>query len=312
MQHGGHTKWERAHDQVSKDVKTKCSSANGVKTLTLHIAAYRQRLVDLKKCCKHTKRSPPTVREQVLWLIGSIDTIDLLLIAHIAQINGDPLGMEMNFEAAATHLMLADPVERHAVKSKRKRNGNPSISALAGREESGVDFRWHNRNEFKALTSDQKDELSAWRNTPPGQKSMKEAKEKFKAQVAAKKAKKEEVGGNASSKDDKATEKKANKKLQKKFQVSVVKAAKKMVAESMEAEKAEVAAADQSLDAAIKRRAGGPAVISAASVEEDVGALENAEKIKEKQFEAQQTIIKLSSVKARLNKMSKKVAFKKD
>ena len=189
--------------------------------------------------------------------------------------------------------MLADPVERNAVKSsKRKRNGI-TVSALAGRGESGVDFRWHNRNEFKALTSDQKDELSAWRNTPPGQKSMKEARDKFKAQMAAKKLKKEEGGGNASSKDDKASEKKDNKKLQKKFQVSVVKAAKKMVAESMEAEKAEVAAADQSLDAAIKRRAGA-AVISATSVGEDENALENADK----KFEAQQAIVKLSSVKA--------------
>ena len=62
--------------------------------------------------------------------------------------------------------------------------------------------------------------------------------------------------------------------------MSVAKAAKKMVAASIEAEKAEVAAADQSLDAAIKRRAGTPAVISAASVAEDVDALENAEKLK--------------------------------
>ena len=134
---------------------------------------------------------------------------------------------------------------------------------------------------------------------------MKEAKEKFKAQLAAKKAKKEEV--ESASSNDKATEKKANKKLQKKFQVSVVKAAKKMVAESMEAEKAEVAAADQSLDAAIKRRAGA-AVISATLVGEDENALENADK----KFEAQQAIVKLSSVKARLTKMAKKVTLKVD
>ena len=151
-------------------------------------------------------------------MVNSIITTDPLLTAHIAQINGDPAGMGMNFEKAATHLMLADPVERTAPRSKRKRSGNPSISALAGRGESGVDFRWHNRNEFKMLTSDQKDELSAWRNTPPGKKSMKEAKDKFKAQLEAKKRKQEGGGGNASSKDDKAEkDKEDNKKLQKKF-----------------------------------------------------------------------------------------------
>ena len=58
---------------------------------------------------------------------------------------------------------------------------------------------------FKALTSDQKDELSAWRSTPSGQKSMKEAKDKFKAQAAAKKAKKEE-GESTGGGDNKAKE----------------------------------------------------------------------------------------------------------
>ena len=140
MKYGGRNKWELAHDQVVKDVKIPWSSANGVKTLTLHIGALRQRVVDLKKCCKHTGRAPPTVREQVLWMIDSIETTDPLLIAHIAQINGDPTGMGIDFEAAATHLMLADPVAKAAVKSKRKRSGNPSISALAGTMETGVDF----------------------------------------------------------------------------------------------------------------------------------------------------------------------------
>ena len=75
-----------------------------------------------------------------------------------------------------------------------------------------------------------------------------------------------------------------------------------------EIEKAEIAAADQQLDAAIKRRAGGTAVISAASVGEGENALENADK----KFEAQQAIVKLSSVKARLTKLGKKVTLKVD
>ena len=50
----------------------------------------------------------------------------------------------MNFEGAATHSMLADPVEKSKV-LKRKRTSNPSISsALAGRGETGVDFQWYN------------------------------------------------------------------------------------------------------------------------------------------------------------------------
>ena len=244
-------------------------------------------------------------------MVNSITTTDPLLIAHIAQINGDPSGMGVNFEKAATHLMLADPVERTAVKSKRRRDTrNPSISALAGRGELGVDFRWHNRNEFKALNSDQKDELSAWRNTAPGKKSMEEAKAKFKAKRDAKKQKQEGGGGNAGGGDDKAKGTQdadilSNKKLQKKFQAAVVKASKKMVAASMEAEKAEVAAVDLSLEAVIKRRSDKTPVISATSVVED------DEAAAEKKFTQQQTKIKLSAVKSRLTKMVKKdVVFK--
>ena len=117
--------------------------------------------------------------------------------------------------------------------------------------------------------------------------------------------KQEGGGGNTGSEDDKAKKEKEdilkNKKLQKKFQVAVAKASKKMVAALIKPEKAEVAAADLSLEAAIKRRSGTP-VISATSVAENVDALENAEK----KFTAQQTMIKLASVKTRLNKMSKK------
>ena len=165
-----------------KDVKTKWNSENGVTTLTLHIAAYRLHVVDLKRRCKRTGRSPPTVKEQVLWMVNSIKITDPFLIAHIAAINGDPNGMGINFEKAATHLMLADPVERSGVKSKRRRTTNPTISsALAGRGESGVDFYWHNRNKFKALTDDQKDDLSLWRSTAQGKAAVKEAKAKFKA-----------------------------------------------------------------------------------------------------------------------------------
>ena len=103
---------------------------------------------------EHTGRAPPTVREQILWMLGSIDTADPLLIAHIAQINGDPTGKGMDFEAAATHLMLADPVARTAVKSKRKRNGNPSISALAGKGNTGSETLMFRTVDRGALVTD--------------------------------------------------------------------------------------------------------------------------------------------------------------
>ena len=161
----------------------------------------------------------------------------------------------MNFEGAATHSMLADPVEKSKVLKRKARTSNPSISStLAGRGGTGVDFRWYNRDEFKGLNQDQKDESSAWLTTAVGKAAMDAVKAKFKAKRDTKKQKQEGGGGNSGVGDDKAkgADILSNKKLQKKFQAAVVKASKKMVDASMEAKKAEVAAADLSLEAAIK------------------------------------------------------------
>ena len=55
--------------------------------------------------------------------------------------------------------MLADPIEKHKVQSKR---GASISSALSGRGTTGVDLRWYDRAEFKELNQRQKDELIHW------------------------------------------------------------------------------------------------------------------------------------------------------
>ena len=92
--------------------------------------------------------------------------------------------------------------------------------------------------------------------------------------------------------------------MQKNYQATVAKAAKQLVASLMKAERAECAAADLSLEAAIKRQGNYPAAkISATLVIED----DNAEA--EKAFTWKQTTIKLSVVKSRINKLKKDVSF---
>ena len=125
----------------------------------------------------------------MIWMVNSIKTTDSLFIAHIAAINGDLNGIGMNFEKAATHLMLADPIEKSMVKSRKKRNHPTISSALSGRGKTGVDFHWHNRSEFKALTADQKDELSALCETAQGKAAMNKARAEFNAKRKAKKLK---------------------------------------------------------------------------------------------------------------------------
>ena len=48
----------------------------------------------------------------MLLIMNPIQSTDPLLNVHIATISGDPSGFGPNFEKIATHLMLADPVEK--------------------------------------------------------------------------------------------------------------------------------------------------------------------------------------------------------
>ena len=104
--------------------------------------------------CKHTSYTPPTSWEQVLTLLGTIETTDSLLQAYIAQINGDLNGKGSDFEETATHLMLADPVEKQKAKHTGKRGAHVS-SALAGRGAfMNVDLRWYPNDEFRKSSNE--------------------------------------------------------------------------------------------------------------------------------------------------------------
>ena len=84
----------------------------------------------------------------------------------------------------------------------------------------------------------------------------------------------------------------------------VAKATKKLVASSIEAERAECAAAYFLLEIAIKCRGGDSTVeINATSVIEDDDAVAEIE------LTQKQTAIKLSSVKSRINTLKKDISF---
>ena len=101
--------------EVGQTVKKKWKSTGNI-TLTEHIAASRGIVARIVCACKHIDHTLPTEREQVLLTINLIDTTDSLLQAHVSSINGDPSGRGSTFEDTATHLMLADPVERNQSK----------------------------------------------------------------------------------------------------------------------------------------------------------------------------------------------------
>ena len=155
----------------------------------------------------------------------------------------------------------------------------------------------------------QKDELISGQTSAEGKAVIEANKTKLKAERNAKKQKRGGGGGDNAAADTAKAETIA-KKLQKKYQAAVAKAAKQLVASSMEAERVECVAADLSLEAAIKRRGNDSAAkISSMSVSA-TSVIEDDDAVAEKEFTQNQTKIKLSAVKSRINKLKKGVTFR--
>ena len=71
--------------------------------------------------------------------------------------------MHNDFEATTNTMIEADPYQWS--KRGHSNNKNTDISAIdfaGGRGSSDIDLRWHHPKEFKALVSDQRDELAEW------------------------------------------------------------------------------------------------------------------------------------------------------
>ena len=76
--------------------------------------------------------------------------------------------MRENFETASSALIEVDPYRRTTRPNARPPAQVSAIDFSSGRGDSGVDLRWHTPTEFKALSSEQKTELSTWQRSPDG------------------------------------------------------------------------------------------------------------------------------------------------
>jgi len=145
--------------------------------LEQHVSNHRTAVDDLNDCASHINNAVPNMSQRVEYLLESINCQDSSLQAAMGNIRADTNNMRSNFEAAASHLIEVDPFRRASRQQGNNNKGTQAqVSAVtfAGRGKSGVDLRWHTRKEFGALTSDQRDELTAWQNTKEGKKVLKE------------------------------------------------------------------------------------------------------------------------------------------
>ena len=144
--------------------------------LETHISNQRQAIDDMNECASHITVSVPDQSQRVELLIDSINCADSTLQAAIGLVRANTNNMRQDFELAATSMIEVDPYKRSQNNGGTRQANVSAIDFSAGRGNSGVDLRWHHAKEFRQLSSEEKDELTAWMKTQDGKKAMRKSR----------------------------------------------------------------------------------------------------------------------------------------
>jgi hypothetical protein len=149
--------------------------------LEQHVSNHRTAVDDLRECSTHITVAVPSLEQRVEYLLESISCQDSALQAAMGNIRANTNNMRERFEDAASHIIEVDPYRRSTRQNQdQQRRAQVSAVTFAGRGSSGVDLRWHSRQEFQDLTRPQKDELTSWQNSSDGKKEMRKQRNEYK------------------------------------------------------------------------------------------------------------------------------------
>ena len=151
--------------------------------------ATSQRFCIHEKCAEHVEYQLPNENTRVGYLLEGIQCSDAGLQAAMASVRTDdgPTGMRNTFETAAVHLLPYDPVAKKRRNASKRDAGQSSsveintddanASSTTGNKKkqiigsTGVHLCYHTKEEYSALTKEQKQELREWRMTNPNPKA---------------------------------------------------------------------------------------------------------------------------------------------
>jgi hypothetical protein len=177
-QYAGNDKWEAEIKRQEQLLHTRLWKGQSNFTLERFIAQHRNAFVSMQAAAEYVTYQLPNEHSRVGFLLDAIQCNDAGLQAAMASINTDktPNGLRQDFEAAATHLLPYDPVQKKRVDHAGGKRGSADISDTTGDEanvssfgakkgtgSSGVSLRYHTKAEYVTLTKAQKNELREWR-----------------------------------------------------------------------------------------------------------------------------------------------------
>ena len=178
--HVGGDKWESIIKINSAWLMT--ATWNGKKySLETFCSYHRAKHSQLVEASEHVVFQVPNDHTRVTYLIENIEHQDADLRAAIAQIRTNSGGTRDDFEKSVSLLLPVDPyIKTPANKPKVTFEISSAGGTKYGRGKgSGVDLRWHKREEFFKLSDKAKNELREWQKTPEGKGAVKASRDAF-------------------------------------------------------------------------------------------------------------------------------------
>ena len=114
----------------------------------------------------HIGDTVPNIPQKVKFLLKSITSQDNALQAAMGNIRSNNNGLRIDSEGASSHLIEVDPYRRSTKYDQTEPNPvKVSAVTFSGRGKTGVDLRWQTWQEFRDISSDQKDKLTSWKGS---------------------------------------------------------------------------------------------------------------------------------------------------
>jgi hypothetical protein len=185
-QYAGRDKWEAELKKQDELIHNHVWKGQSNYSVEKFIAHHRNAFVAMEQCTQHVSFQLPNYHTRVGFLLDGIQSSDAELNATIAQIKADDVanGKRGDFEAMASFLLPYDPVaKKRQNASKRDHdlivsdvtgNVSSSFGNKPGLGKTGVHLRYHTKDEYKALSNEQK--LKEWREKTGGNQGKKQRK----------------------------------------------------------------------------------------------------------------------------------------
>jgi hypothetical protein len=169
QQYAGVDKWQAELKRQDELLHSRKWKAQSNLSLEKFIAQHRNAYVSMTQCADHVNYQLPNEGTRVTYLLDAIECNDAPLQAAMALVRNDTglTGKMNDFEATASFILPHCPVAKKRTTGGTRRpdvaNVSDATASMEGRKvgigTTGVELRYHELSEYKALTDDQRDEL---------------------------------------------------------------------------------------------------------------------------------------------------------